>query len=177
MHHKRVPTKERLHELLTYLPESGCFRRNVRTSQGNRAGDIVGVNPISHGYSRISIDGIPCQAHVLAWIYHYGEIPHGMEIDHIDHNRNNNRLENLRLVSRHQNNGNAGLSLHNSSGYKGVSWFKRKRLWRAYIKKMGKQHHLGYFPSAEDAAMAYNKAAIAYFGSDYANLNKINDRK
>ena len=74
----------------------------------------------------------------------------GDYVDHIDGNRLNNTLSNLRICSKKQNEYNSKIRADNSSGFKGVSFDKRKDKYRAYINKDGHQYHLGYFWSAED---------------------------
>ena len=96
----------------------------------------------------------------------------GDYVDHIDGNRLNNTLSNLRICSKKQNEYNSKIRADNSSGFKGVSFDKRKDKYRAYINKDGHQYHLGYFWSAEDAAQAYNLMAQEFFG-EYARLNPI----
>jgi hypothetical protein len=98
----------------------------------------------------------------------------GYQADHINHNGLDNRRSNLRKVTQHQNNGNLRKPSHNTSGYKGVSFYKSNKTkpWTAYIQNMGKKIHLGYFETAENAAMAYNKAATTQWGK-YAYINNI----
>ncbi len=99
----------------------------------------------------------------------------GMEIDHVDHDRLNNSKSNLRFVTRSQNMANS-LSHKDSvsSKYKGVILNKTSPVqnYQAKIMKDGKRFYLGTFKRQEDAALAYNKAAIRLFG-EYACLNKI----
>lgn len=95
-------------------------------------------------------------------------------VDHIDGNRLNNTLSNLRIYSKKQNEYNSKIRADNSSGFKGVSFDKRKDKYRAYINKDGHQYHLGYFCSAKDAAQAYNLVAQELFG-EYARLNPVED--
>lgn len=95
--------------------------------------------------------------------------PKGMEVDHINGDRLDNRRENLRLVTRQQNARNRGANRSNRSGYKGVSL--GHSAWLAYIAISGKNIALGSFKTAEDAAKAYNEAAIKLFG-EHARLNK-----
>lgn len=89
----------------------------------------------------------------------------GYDVDHIDGNGLNNRRDNLRVATRAGNKRNSRRPSNNTSGYKGVSWRKRESLWTASICCNGKQMHLGYFSSAEDAHDAYAKAATFYFGA------------
>lgn len=92
-------------------------------------------------------------------------------VDHINNNPLDNRKENLRLCSPTQNGYNRKLNKNNTIGYKGVTWHKRDKRFQASIKVAGKKIHLGYFKNAEDAAEAYNKAAIKYF-AEFAKLNE-----
>lgn len=81
--------------------------------------------------------------------------PKGKEIDHIDGNGLNNRRSNLRIVSKSQNQLNAGLRIDNSSGFKGVSWDKRHKMWYAYARLSGKQVNLGRYTKITEAVTAY----------------------
>lgn len=94
----------------------------------------------------------------------------GREVDHINGNGLDNRRSNLRLCSGSQNamNRQSGWGAH--SKFKGVTWHKAGKKWRAYIKVGGKQRHLGCFDREEDAALAYDNAATEAFG-DFASLN------
>jgi len=98
----------------------------------------------------------------------------GLEIDHVSGNRLDNRRENLRRVTRSQNNQNQAPCRPGTSQYKGVYWFKRVKLWRAQIKIDKKGISLGYYNSETEAATAYNNAAIKHFGQ-YARLNTIKE--
>jgi hypothetical protein len=92
--------------------------------------------------------------------------------DHKDQNGLNNQRSNLREATQSQQIANQNLRRNNTSGYKGVSWFKRAEKWRAYIRVSRKQIYLGLFMDIKDAAKAYNKAALKYFG-EFAVLNKV----
>jgi hypothetical protein len=96
----------------------------------------------------------------------------GFDVDHIDGNPLNNKKENLRICSHGENCRNQKKSKNNTSGYKGVSWRKDAKKYRAYIMKDQKEIHLGYFNSKKEAAKIYNIAALQYFGP-FAKLNKI----
>ncbi len=98
--------------------------------------------------------------------------PSGMEVDHINNNRLDNTVCNLRICTRSQNGCNQSIQKNKASKWKGVVWFNRDSLWKAQIKKNKKNYHLGYFKSEDDAAIAYNMAAISLFG-EYANINKV----
>ena len=96
-------------------------------------------------------------------------------IDHKDRNTLNNREANFRFCTKTQNAMNSKLRKDNTSGYKGVSYYKPNGKWRAYINIEGIRKSLGIFTTAFEAAKAYNNAALKYFG-EFANLNKIMER-
>lgn len=93
-------------------------------------------------------------------------------IDHKNHNGLDNRKENLRVCTVLQNNRNRTSAKNSSSKYLGVGWFKLTNKWRAEIRVNKKKFSLGFFADENEAAMAYNNAAITHFG-EFANLNKI----
>ena len=90
--------------------------------------------------------------------------PDDKQIDHINHDKLDNRKENLRICTNRQNNMNKGLYSHNTSGYTGVSWDKEKSKWEASIKVKGVKKHLGYFGTKDDAVDRRKKAEEKYFG-------------
>jgi hypothetical protein len=95
--------------------------------------------------------------------------PQGLQVDHINRNTLDNRLENLRLATRPQNQANAGLRRDNTSGYRGVSWAKDCDKWRAQVRVIGhkKSMHLGMFASQEDAARAHDWGIIVLQGAQF----------
>ena len=95
-----------------------------------------------------------------------------IEIDHEDHNGLNNQRINLRVATKHENQRNRRKSHNNTSGYKGVCWVKARHNWEAMIRVNGKSVWLGSFASAEDAARAYDSAALKYFG-EFAFTNMM----
>ena len=96
----------------------------------------------------------------------------GLIIDHINHNGLDNRKCNLRIVTVQQNQQNSTSRKNSTSKYLGVSFYKKSLKWNAKIWINNKNLHLGYYVNENDAAQAYNKAALKHFGK-YANLNKI----
>lgn len=98
--------------------------------------------------------------------------PDDLDVDHIDGDRLNNRKANLRLATNQQNCWNQQRGIRNTSGFKGVSWHSRDEVWQSNIRAVGGQVFLGYFKTAEEAAMAYNEAAPAAHG-EFARLNVI----
>lgn len=96
--------------------------------------------------------------------------PKGFPTDHVDGDTLNNQCSNLRTATARQNSRNRGKQKDNTSGYKGVSRYKHYNRWRATINDGTKWRHLGYFPSPEAAAHAYDHAAVRYHG-EFARLN------
>jgi len=92
--------------------------------------------------------------------------------DHVDTNGLNNQRNNLREATKSQQMMNQNLRINNKSGYKGVYWYKNSGKWRAQISLNYKHIYLRSFENIKDAAKAYNKAAIKYFG-EFAVLNKV----
>lgn len=92
-------------------------------------------------------------------------------IDHIDRNRLNAKRYNLRYANHQLNCFNRSISKNNTSGYKGVVWYKKNKCWVAYIKLDGKNRHLGFFDDPISAAVAYDRAALELFGEEFAATN------
>ena len=90
--------------------------------------------------------------------------PKDMGVDHIDGNGLNNQRKNLRNCTSGENSRNRGKQINNTSGFKGVSWRKQKKRWRASISLNKKQIHLGYFSNKEEASKVYKKACDKYHG-------------
>ena len=91
-------------------------------------------------------------------------------VDHANGNPLDNRRKNLRVCSQAENNGNLRRPATNTSGFKGVSWFARGSRWVAHIRVNGRSTNLGYFDKAEDAARAYDEAAVLHRG-EFARVN------
>lgn len=156
-------SRERLHEVLSYDPNTGIFRRKVRPRRshiqiGDKAGSIYPA-----GYRYINIDGVPYRAIRLAWLYVYGE-PLPAEIDHKNTIKDDDRIENLRPVTTSQNQANRPPPRNNTSGIKGVQWQPSRQRWAAFITIRGKAKGLGRFFTREEAAEAYRRASVAAFG-------------
>lgn len=117
------------------------------------------------GYRRVRLFGKMHLSHRVLWEMAHGAIPAGIQIDHIDRNKDNNSISNLRLATQSENSRNVALQSSNTSGVKGVSWDKWRGLWRARINHNSREIYLGYFPSKEEAAAAYAQASIEYHGA------------
>ena len=99
-------------------------------------------------------------------------VPLGMEVDHKDGDGLNNQKSNLRICASSQNRANARSRSNTSSKHKGVTWVKANRKWKAQIGINGTKRHLGYFEDEEDAALAYNRTALSFYG-EFARPNII----
>lgn len=151
-------TAARLRELLSYDPTTGLFKWRVNRRGGCKAGSVAGVND-GRGYIKTTIDGRPCRAHRLAWLYVYGEWP-AHQIDHINGVRSDNRLANLREATNAQNLQNQRkANSKNKCGLLGVGPFGDK--WRAQISYYGTTKHLGLFETPELAHAVYLEAKAA----------------
>lgn len=151
-------TKARVLELLDYEPATGVFRWK-RSGRRAVAGAIAGSNN-GKGYIQISIDGRRRAAHRLAWLVCTGELPTD-EIDHIDGNRSNNAISNLRQADRFLNNRNVHCArATNKLGVLGVH--ARGTRFIAQIRANGTTKHLGCFKTLEAAHNAYLAAKAAF---------------
>jgi hypothetical protein len=147
-------SQEKLKESLMYDHLTGIFTRKKYGRIGKNAGGLD-----TYGYVHIGVNGKQYKAHQLAWLYYYGEIPNG-QIDHINCNRQDNRIENLRVVS-------STINALNRSVAKGV--YKHQSKYRARIKLNGKHLHLGLFDSEDLAKKAYLTAKKQYLGKFYGD--------
>lgn len=116
-----------------------------------------------NGYRYIAVAGVYYPAALLAWIWFYGEEPSGL-VDHINLNKQDDSIRNLRPATHSQNHTNRNIPAHNRTGFKGVYWNSQKLKWQAKLTVNYKQVHLGFFTDIEDAARAYKQAAQETWG-------------
>lgn len=146
----------RLLELLSYDSDSGIFTSNV-TRGGMVKGDIAGS--LHHlGYIHLMVDGVTYPAHRLAWFYCFQEWPEKY-IDHIDRNRSNNAIDNLREATREENGANMTIRKDNSTGYKGVSFIRSRNKFRSRITHNKIVYFVGEFNTALEAHIARESKA------------------
>jgi hypothetical protein len=149
-------------KVLDYNPETGVFVWKVkmgRQSAGALAG-TVGHTP----YIYIRVNRIPKLAHRVAFAWVHGRWPNG-QIDHINGDKRDNRICNLREATSQQNMANSKRRSDNTSGFKGVRKARLPGKWWAYIYMNGKDTYLGTYDTPELAHQAYVKAAKIEFGA------------
>lgn len=125
------------------------------------AGKVAG-SPHTTGYVKITCNYKYYLAHRIIWEMHNGKIPKGMEVDHINHIKNDNRIENLSLVSRSVNSKNLKKDKRNKSGFTGVVIDNRTKMWVAQIQVKGERIVLYYGQSFDEAVKARKAANIKY---------------
>lgn len=157
-----LPTAEQVRSILQYDSDTGTFTwktrqgdtRGTKVFNASWAGRAAGSLD-NKGYLRIHLLGRFHKAHRLAWLVVYGNWP-DLEIDHIDGNRANNAVANLRLATTQQNQMNKAIA-KGETGLRGVT--KRNGKWQARIRIDGKNTYLGRFDTPDEASAAYKAAA------------------
>lgn len=149
--------QQQVHDALHYDAETGIFVWRVGRRGTARAGSRAGSLK-SGGYRHLMLHGTRYEEHRLAWFYVHGVWPVG-EVDHINRVKDDNRIANLREVTRSENQQNTTLQSNNTSGYRGVSWNRKDKRWTAQIVCNGVRKHLGSFKDVVAAQEAYKTAA------------------
>jgi len=137
-------------------------------------GDVAGSVSIVSGYREIGVGNRRlCLAHRLAWFYMKGEWPLH-EMDHVNFDRADDRLVNLREATSAQNKGHRRAKTNSMSGVKGVYWSHPRRKWQAQLMLGKRNIYLGLFDSLWDARVAYVIAATKEFG-EFATFHSRDD--
>ena len=157
----RYPSKERLFELFEVNVASGTFLRRLPRG-GRKAGEAVGC-PDKNGYTKIRVDDVLYNRHILVWIVATGSPP-TKDIDHINTDKHDDRFENLRLASKIQNGANRSKNKNNTSGLKGVYYDKRAKEWRASLIYDGKRRWVARGPCRAAVHLEYVVAANKLHG-------------
>lgn len=145
-----MPTQKRIRELFNY--RDGKLIRKITIGSGV-AGSEAGTSHNS-GYRAAIVDGKRYMVHRLIWVYHNGEMKPDTFIDHINHVRHDNRLENLRCVTHRINLRNQLRRITNTSGFPGVAFHKKQKKWTARIRTIDREVWLGTFDTKRDAIIA-----------------------
>lgn len=158
-------TFERANELFRYDPISGKLFWKKTAANRVKVGDEAGSFSKSTGYIQIRVDNKLYPLHRIVILLATGVYDKTVQVDHIDHNRGNNRLSNLRVVSHAENMRNQSLRNTNKTGITGVCVsYTRKgtKRYEAYIRYKFKKIHLGYYNTLEEAAAARAEADKRY---------------
>jgi HNH endonuclease len=157
-----APSQEYLHSKFEY--KDGQLYWKVAT-RGNRIGDKAGCSH-GDGYVSVGVDGKKLMAHRIIFCMQHGYMPE--LVDHINGDRKNNRIENLRAATKRQNAQNTKLRGNSSTGLKNVRWHKLEKKWQVSLRIEGKETHFGYYDDVELADLVATEARDKYFGK-FAN--------
>lgn len=177
---RQLPSVDGIRQLMSYDPETGrLFWKErgpewfVGTPQSPSklaawwnirfAGKEAFTPTNSRGYHTAAIFSNMLLAHRVAWAIHYGAWPEAF-LDHINGDRADNRIANLRQATAAENGRNRGPQKNSVTGIKGVGWCKKSQKWRARVIYQRKQHVVGYFDDISEAADAYAVAVKQYHG-------------
>lgn len=144
----------------------------VSRSRRIKPGDEAGYTRKDNGRRIVNLDGKLQFTHRLIFMLHHGWLPN--EVDHIDGDPSNNKIENLRAVTRAQNQWNSRLRADNTSGVKGVCWYPPTKKWTAQIRVNGVRKRIGYYATIDEAADAIRQAQICFHG-EFAKHQELKD--
>ena len=151
--------KNEYNDYFKYDKESGIVTRIKTNGKRGKVGDVLG-RLRKDGYLQIKINGKYLLLHRVIWHMVYSEEPEF--VDHINHNRSDNRIENLRSITKAENLKNRTKQLNNSSGVNGVQWHKQHNKWYSSIGVDGKNVFLGLFIEFSEAVNARKNAEVLY---------------
>ena len=159
------------HAILRYEPDGTIWHRERITGPGGRRNMTKPVGSYTDkGYLRfgltVGLKVLYCFVHVAIWEMHYGPVTTGMRIDHKNNIRDDNRIENLQELTNGDNSKKQLLRKDSKTGYRGVSFYKKRKKFAARICVNGKSKFLGYFDTAEEAYEARKIAELHYYGSN-----------
>jgi hypothetical protein len=150
-------TKKYLHEIFDYR-DGVLYRKN-----GKKVGSL---HP--EGYIRVKLNYVTYGAHRLIFLMHYGYLP--KSLDHIDCNKSNNKIENLRVATHGENRMNIGLQSNSKSGIKNVNWYKKTNKWLVQLGVNGKKLHFGTYFDLEVAKFVAETMRHKYHGQFSRNV-------
>lgn len=156
-------TYAEIKEIFDY--KDGFFYWKKKISKKTVVGSVVGTD-VDSRYHRTQIYKKLYLTHRLIYLWHHGYMP--KEIDHIDGNSKNNKIENLRETTRTLNLANTKKPKHNTSGYKNVVWHSARNKWQVRLQINNKAKSFGYYSDLELADLVAQEVRSKYFG-EYAN--------
>jgi hypothetical protein len=172
-HNESLLSHEYVKSLFYFDEVMNCLRWKINKGKRGKIGERAGC--FHEEYRCVKIDGKEYKEHRLIFFYLNGFWPND-RLDHKDENKANNHPSNLREADNSQNQSNRGKQKNNTSGYKGVYWYKQNKKWVVQIQKDKKNYHLGYFIDPIEAAKIYDVAAILLF-EDFSFLNFAESRE
>jgi poly-D-alanine transfer protein DltD len=158
------------------LPKNSITQQRAKEAFDYKDGELIWIKPSKQkpqllnqnagylkqtGYKELCIDGIKIMVHRVIYIWHFGEFE-GF-LDHKNGDIKDNRIENLRIATKAQNNANVGCR-NNKSGVRNVYWRKDLKKWQVSLRKNKKSHHLGYFVTIEEAQKVAEDASMLIHG-------------
>lgn len=156
------------HDIVEYNDGVLILKNNMRG--GKKAGCEYGCKSDSIGYKVAMRDGKLYLVHRIIWEMFNGKIPEGMEIDHINGVRDDNRIENLRCVTKQENALNKRMTKRNNSGVTGVCWDSRLNKWLVQISRKGYEKHSSHHDSFDEAVSKRKLLEIEYgFHKNHGN--------
>lgn len=158
-------TRNDLNEIIEYDDYAEIILYNKQHDEIARAIiDLDNIDSVKQYKWCLNGNGYPFNNQVGFLHRFIKDCPEDMVIDHINHNRLDNRYDNLRVCTTQQNSMNTGQRCNTSSGVTGVSYYAHRNTWEAYISINGKRKRLGYFKTIEEAIEARRQAEIEYYG-------------
>jgi hypothetical protein len=154
-----------------FYKDGNLFRKSKPKGRSKPIDQPIGSIDKVTGYIKFQLKGKNYRVHRLIYLMVHKTLP--KYIDHINGNRADNRIENLREASKTNNNQNSSIRSDNTSGTRGVSWNSQTNSWRVTIYVEGKQKHLGLFKDLELATLVAEEASIKF----YKEFSPINSRQ
>ena len=145
-----------------------------KTGRVNEIGQIAGSVHKASGYIHVKINTKAHKAHRLVFLYHYGYLPEC--VDHIDGDKANNRIENLRAATKEENCQNQKVRSTNKSGCKGVKWNSKLNKWQVEVNKNYKSHYFGLYEDLELASLVAIEATELIHGRFSAYKGVLNGK-
>lgn len=164
MRNRPLPPITDLLQVLSYNPDTGAL--TFRESRGCKGGGQKAGCVDFHGYVVFSVFGRKVKAHRIAWAMHYGEDPGALFVDHINGDKTDNRICNLRLATLEQNAMNARRQRRNRTGHKGVFWDDRRNRYKVSFC----QKHIAFTKTLEEAVKIYRDLALKR-GGEFAKFD------